>query len=126
MLTGDPKPVDPGSTVEDFIPDGTCTWVVTYAGPCVNPTCPGNHEQLYILPMVGWQRVTGKLGAEVRPAIMGASGIVTDYLDVPANYKFVAVLQDSDNVPMIAQVVYRKRFGGSMKIDEEAPSAIMN
>jgi hypothetical protein len=115
-MSGDPKPLDKEAKIQGFVPDSSCAWVVVYAGPCLDPHCDEQHDRLYIVPMIGWLQAIYN-GFEVRPAVMTADGTVNDYLDMPKTFKFVAVLQESDNVVDLAHIIYHKRYGDSLDLD---------
>jgi len=130
MFGGDPKPLEPGAIVSGFTPDPMCNYVVTYAGPCLGGCQAKDHEQLYVVPMIGWLHITSPAGFEMRPAIMSAVGIVTDYLDFPepGKYRLIAVLQDADDTHMMAKTIYQARYGGRLDVGEnpEIASATAN
>jgi len=101
-----------------FVPDQSCAWVVIYAGSCKDPECDTTqHDRLYIVPMIGWFKVVQD-GFELRPAVMTSDGSVNDYLDLPAHYKFVAVLQDMEGMIDLAYALYHKRFGVDLRANK--------
>jgi hypothetical protein len=125
VISGDPKPLNKKAKIQGFVPDTTQSWVVVYAAPC--PTCEGgdSHDRFYIVPMIGWLD-TDNNGFELRPAVMIADGTVNDYLGLPDNFKFVAVLQDDPTTVDIARAIYRGKYGGELLEDEPAVDWLPN
>jgi hypothetical protein len=126
VFAGDPKPLGPKASVTGFVPDTSCAWVVVYAGTCGLPECDKEkHDRLYVVPMIGWLHTVSD-GVEFRPAVMTADGLVGDYLDIPEHYKFVGVLQDTENILDIAQMLYHKRYGDAARLDKQVSGAMTN
>lgn len=120
----DPEPLPEGHWFTGFTADATLAWVIAYAGPCNHCEHPGGekpHAQLYLLPMIGWLH-SMKPGDEIdggalRPAYMSPSGNVSDYLEVPENFTFIAILLDNENTMTAAKELYRERTGGARTIE---------
>ena len=74
-----------------------------------------------MLPVIGWQHIgvlveegEGQLEEfQLRPAVMTTAGTVTDYLDMPDDFKFIGVLRNTANVIPVALSLYRHRFGAN-------------
>lgn len=117
MLVGEPLPLGEDAEIITFRPDSTCSWLVVYAGPCVDPECSeedhqeDRHDQLFFVPMIGWYEVLSDLGFQLRPVVMTSTGVVSDYLDMPTRFRFVAVLADSTTTLTKARAIYALRFG---------------
>lgn len=132
-----PEPLAQTSTVSNFTPDSTLSWLVAYAGPCGDPTCKidgitGGHMRLYLIPMIGWLHalVNEPAGGvtitrlRLRPAIMSSAGMVVDYMEAVDKFKFIAIIRATDDAVATAKGIYQERFENSMLIAEEsAPSA---
>ena len=133
MKLPDPEKLDETAEIDTFHPDGSASWVVAVAGPCGEPDCEAQHTRLYLVPVVGFihyaipdKNVPDKAISVIRPAIMSSAGTIGDYLDVPSELKFIAVLKVSEHVGDIARGIYRERFGGEILASEgieiEAPN----
>ena len=122
FVIAEPKRLVEGTIVDGFIPDPALSWTAAYAGPCGDPECEEPHSRLYLIPVIGWLRVVVMRSEpeyddlQLRPAIMSAQGIVTDYLDVPEDFKLIAILRTGDNLTPIARAIYHERFGEDEEI----------
>lgn len=134
-----PEPLAQNSTVSNFTPDGTLSWLVAYAGPCGDPKCEidgitGGHMRLYLIPMIGWLHalVNEPIGGvtitrlRLRPAIMSSAGMVVDYLEAVDKFKFIAVIRATDDAVATAKGIYQERFGDSLLLAETGMPAATN
>jgi hypothetical protein len=114
----DPQPLSPLAVLQRLTPDPGLSWVVAYAVTCEDPQCEEEHKRLFIIPIIGW----GQFGiyAEdpnvddeeiLRPMVMLGTGLVTDYLDIPPSFRFIAVLRASKDVSHIAHEIYSDLYG---------------
>lgn len=129
MTFDDPTPLPTSAQLGQFTPDASSSWCLAYAGPCGDDECNLSHTRLYLLPMIGWlhYEITDSHGSSyvlVRPAFMGAGGTLCDFLHVPQNFQFIAVLRASPQTTSLAKEIYRKRFGNDTIITDEAISVV--
>lgn len=117
--------LDDDAAILGFTPDTSAGWVVTYAGPCPDEGCTEPHKRLYAIPIVGWLHYEDlKRGIALRPAIMGASGGIVDYLDVPDEFMFIGVLADTEEMPRTAHALYHAKMKGGQAPDIDLEAAI--
>jgi hypothetical protein len=121
MITN-PKRLPQSAVLDNFTPDTCEAWFVAYAGPCGDAECDKPHTRLFLMPMVGWihvvQATENTDEIVVRPAIMPAGGEVVDYLQVPDDFVFIAVVPRDENSIAAAKEIYRRRFGAEMPLVE--------
>lgn len=134
MILEAPKRLPEESFIDGFTSDPSLSWVAAYAGPCGDPECKEPHTRLYLIPVIGWLQVRIPIEGNdemdelfVRPAIMSANGSVSDYLDIPPEFTFIATVVASDDAVPLARKIYQARFGDRELVTEgKASSALPN